>query len=192
MKYYTYTHATPSGDVFYVGKGSGHRAYSTKTRPLAWRQKVAEHDGITIKIVSRFALEADAFSHEMALIEMHREAGAALLNLTSGGRGVLDYCQTEELRAYKRDLMTGYKHPKITCPHCGFVGGATSTKRWHFDRCKGLRPAFKARPTVHGARIYLGKYATKEEADRVSEQFKGRVAHMPLDAVYREALEVRQ
>jgi len=25
---------------------------------------------------------------------------------------------------------------KKTCPHCGFVGGGGSMKRWHFDNCK--------------------------------------------------------
>ena len=25
---------------------------------------------------------------------------------------------------------------KITCPHCGKVGGIAIMKRWHFDNCK--------------------------------------------------------
>lgn len=25
---------------------------------------------------------------------------------------------------------------KAECPHCGFVGGISSTKRWHFNNCK--------------------------------------------------------
>lgn len=47
--------------------------------------------------------------------------------------------------------MQGYKHsketiekmckiqnamPKISCPHCDFVGNAGNVKRWHFDNCK--------------------------------------------------------
>lgn len=51
----------------------------------------------------------------------------------------------EEKRLKSRE---GYKHsestkaklrkpkPKVTCPHCGFIGGASSTKRWHFNNCK--------------------------------------------------------
>ena len=190
MKYYTYTHSTPDGDVFYVGKGSGHRAYSTGKRTLAWRQMVEQHGGITIRIVARFEVEADAFAHEIALVDKYSEQGVLLLNLTAGGQGPLGYCQTEELRAYKRSLMTGYKHDKITCPHCGFVGGATSTKRWHFDKCKGLR-TFKSRATIHGQRVFLGNYATQEEALRVSEKFKARAVNMPPEAVRKEALGVR-
>ena len=26
--------------------------------------------------------------------------------------------------------------PKISCPHCDFVGNAGNVKRWHFDNCK--------------------------------------------------------
>jgi len=27
---------------------------------------------------------------------------------------------------------------KITCPHCGKLGGSNAIKRWHFDNCKNL------------------------------------------------------
>jgi hypothetical protein len=30
----------------------------------------------------------------------------------------------------------GIPKPKITCPHCNKIGGASSMKRWHFDKCK--------------------------------------------------------
>lgn len=29
-----------------------------------------------------------------------------------------------------------FKHKIVKCPHCGFEGGISSTKRWHFDNCK--------------------------------------------------------
>ena len=25
---------------------------------------------------------------------------------------------------------------KVECPHCKFIGGVSTTKRWHFDNCK--------------------------------------------------------
>jgi hypothetical protein len=31
---------------------------------------------------------------------------------------------------------TGKTFPKITCPHCGKVGGTKAMKQWHFDHCK--------------------------------------------------------
>lgn len=27
---------------------------------------------------------------------------------------------------------------RVTCPHCGKVGGATGMTRWHFDKCKNF------------------------------------------------------
>jgi len=33
------------------------------------------------------------------------------------------------------------KQPKITCPHCNKVGGASQMKRWHFSNCAVYRQA---------------------------------------------------
>jgi hypothetical protein len=33
------------------------------------------------------------------------------------------------------DALRGRTQAKITCPHCGKIGG-TAMKRWHFERCK--------------------------------------------------------
>jgi hypothetical protein len=170
MKYYTYIHATPDGEIFYVGKGCGHRAFSTGKRSLAWRQVVADNNGITIKIVSYFDTEQEAFEHEKKLISFYRKENASLVNKSEGGLGPLGYCQTVELRAHKAKLMRNYTHELITCPNCGFTGGAPATRRWHFDNCKGLR-LFKARTTVKGKRVFLGNYPTKMEAQSAVEQF---------------------
>jgi hypothetical protein len=43
-------------------------------------------------------------------------------------------------------------------------------KRWHFDNCMGLKE-FQARVTHNGERIFLGRYATKEEAERVENEY---------------------
>ena len=170
MKYYTYIHATPEGEVFYVGKGCGHRAFSTGKRPIAWRDMVKNHNGINIKIDSYFETETEAYEREKHLILHYKQNGANLINATDGGLGVSGYCQTPELKAYKSKLMQGYVHERVTCPHCGFTGGATATKRWHFDNCKGWR-RFKARTTVNGKRVFLGNHASKMEAEAAVKAF---------------------
>ena len=58
----------------------------------------------------------------------------------------------------------GRKYEQITCPKCNTIGGATGMKKWHFDNCTGAR-LFKARTTIDGKRIWLGRFATKEQAD---------------------------
>jgi hypothetical protein len=46
-------------------------------------------------------------------------------------------------------------------------------KRWHFDKCTGAK-IFKARATVNGKRIFLGHYATKEQADAIAKAYKDK------------------
>ena len=31
---------------------------------------------------------------------------------------------------------TGMTYSKVTCPHCGTIGGSSAMPRWHFDNCK--------------------------------------------------------
>lgn len=46
---------------------------------------------------------------------------------------------TPELLERKRQSMLGKNtgpRPKVTCPHCGKVGGTGVMHRWHFDNCR--------------------------------------------------------
>lgn len=170
MTYYTYIHAIPDGNVFYVGKGTKGRVYSMSGRSLAWKEIVKNNQGVTMKIVQHFQTEEEAFQHEIALIELYIQNGCKLVNQTSGGKGPMDYCQSEEARQKKSLILKGYKHKKLECPQCGKIGGETSMKRWHFEKCTGNRQ-FKSRVTVLGKRVYLGYYAVKELADSVAKEF---------------------
>ena len=161
--YYTYAHSTPDGKVFYIGKGVGDRAFSKSDRTLGWRAAVSKFRGYAAQILADWSTEDEAFEHEKFLIKCFREMGHELVNQTSGGKGPLDYCRTEEARKKTAEKVRGFKHSKITCPHCGTVGGATSMKRWHFDSCTGAHPKYKARVTIHGVRRYLGKFHTEQE-----------------------------
>jgi group I intron endonuclease len=70
----------------------------------------------------------------------------------------------EEIKQKLSLANKGRKYEQITCPKCNTIGGATGMKKWHFDNCTGAR-LFKARTTINGKRIWLGKFATKEQAD---------------------------
>lgn len=169
--FYTYIHATPNGDVFYVGKGTGRRVYSMRDRTIHWKQIVEKNDGVMMRIVKRFEKEEDAFEYEQILIKEYKSKGCELVNMTEGGKGPLGYCQSEELRNHKSKLQTGYKYPEITCNVCGETGGETAMKRWHFDKCTGAKPKHKIRATIFGKRVYLGKEHTKEKADIMAKEF---------------------
>ena len=60
---------------------------------------------------------------------------------------------------------------KVTCPNCNKVGGLTSMKRWHFDKCTGNK-IFDARTTINGKRIFLGNFASKELANLTIEAYR--------------------
>ena len=69
-----------------------------------------------------------------------------------------------------REKLTGFVHKKVTCPVCKKVGGITAMKKWHFEKCEGEKP-YKARVTVDGKRKYLGKFATKEQAKMIVDNY---------------------
>jgi hypothetical protein len=169
--FYTYSHSAPNGKVFYIGKGINDRAFSFNDRSHDWKRAVKLNEGVSIKVLAYWNTEEEAFEHEKFLISCFEDLNYALVNKTKGGKGVYGYKQSEDLKNYKSKLLTGYKHKKITCPHCNTEGGQTSMKRWHFDKCTGVKP-FKARTTTNGVRVWLGNYSTKEEADKVIKDYK--------------------
>ena len=88
-KYYVYEHATEDGEVFYVGKGSGDRAWANKSRNKFWRSVARKH-GRVVRIVRDGLSELEAFDMERRLIARHgrRDEGeGTLVNLTPGGEG---------------------------------------------------------------------------------------------------------
>ena len=48
---------------------------------------------------------------------------------------------SEEHKQHLSNLMVGYKHKQVECPHCNKQGGETGMKKWHFDNCKTLQAA---------------------------------------------------
>ena len=170
LMYYVYVHSKPNGSPFYVGKGTRGRAFTSGKRSWGWTQMVEECGGVDVRIVKYFETEKEAWDFEKALIKELRQQGHNLINLSEGGRGPNGYKQSEETRRYKSLLMQGYKHRTVTCPNCGTSGGETSMRRWHFEKCTGAK-IFKARTTVNGKRVFLGNYATKEQAAMVVQRY---------------------
>lgn len=109
MGFYTYMHArADDGQVFYIGKGKGRRAWSTAGRSVWWRNVVQKH-GLEVRLLAEWPDEASAFSHEQLLIDVFRERGAPLVNLTRGGEGATGRVPTEQHRARISLAMRGKK-----------------------------------------------------------------------------------
>lgn len=91
--------------------------------------------------------------------------------------------QSLETIAKRAQTLTGKKQPKTVCPKCNLTVSIGNAKRYHFDNCKGSRP-FKARVTIDGKRIYLGKFETKEMAIQTEAQaYKDANKPFPLEFI---------
>jgi hypothetical protein len=80
--YYVYAHKDhATGEVFYVGKGNGHRAWETQRRNDKWKEMVASlTNGWDVEVVKQDLSEIEAFELEAELVEQY--GGCAALNGT--------------------------------------------------------------------------------------------------------------
>lgn len=95
MKFYVYIHRRcDTGEIFYVGKGCGKRAWKKADRNQWWKNIESKH-GRTVEIIVKNLDESDSFSLEQLVIEtIGRDA---LVNLTAGGIGGVE--PSDETRA---------------------------------------------------------------------------------------------
>jgi hypothetical protein len=99
--YYVYAHKTKStGDLFYIGKGSDRRAYTSKGRNTFWRA-INNKYGFVVEIIKDGLTEQEAFDFEKQMIKEARAAGARLANMTDGGEGMsgFTYVMSEDHKA---------------------------------------------------------------------------------------------
>ena len=93
-KFYVYEHIRlDTGEVFYVGKGSGLRAWDMRhnrnPHHVAIQKKMKKLGlEVSVRLVREEMTESCAFSLERALICAHRALGASLVNMTDGGDGL--------------------------------------------------------------------------------------------------------
>lgn len=83
---YVYGHyKADTGELFYIGKGTGQRAWHTKGRNDRWKKIVAKH-GLVVEILVDNLSEEDAYAKEIELIA---EIGLEnLANMQEGGQGL--------------------------------------------------------------------------------------------------------
>lgn len=96
--FYIYTHTKTGENIpFYVGKGTGNRAYQTTSRSDYWKN-VSKH-GYVVEFAFENLSEEDALQMEKDMIKTYgrRDLGTGcLVNLTDGGEGSAGYKHSEE------------------------------------------------------------------------------------------------
>lgn len=94
--FYTYIHKRATDEsVFYVGKGTGRRAWSLHNRNKYWKNTQLKH-GLIVQIVASWATEKEAFDHEKFLIKYYSDLKCNLVNMTKGGEGISGYSHSEQ------------------------------------------------------------------------------------------------
>ena len=99
MTYYVYIHKRlDSLDPFYVGKGTGKRAWLKAGRNEYW-QRVASKHGYEVEIVAEFEEPSAALTAELEVMLFLERWGYSLTNKALGGGGITGYKHTDEARA---------------------------------------------------------------------------------------------
>ncbi len=107
MKYYLYCHRRKDDNsIFYIGKGSGKRAWTRQGRNIYWK-RVAEKAGFEVEILYHALQEEEAFILEKDFIRNLKEFGCKLSNITDGGDGASGVKMSEETKLKLSKARTG-------------------------------------------------------------------------------------
>lgn len=160
--FYVYVHRkATTGAVFYVGKGTGKRAWRNEARNNLW-VKTADKYGVVVEVVHAFGDEALAFELECELIlhfgRINTRTGC-LVNMTDGGEGSTGQVQTDAKREKIRAASLGLKRSPEFSEACRV-------------RMMNFRHTPESRAKISLA--HLGKTISAEHAAAVSRAQTGR------------------
>jgi hypothetical protein len=191
MMFYVYVHRrNDTGEIFYVGKGCGKRAWKKSTRSEWWKRIEAKH-GRTVEIIYKGLTEDEAFRLERETID--RIGANNLCNLNSGGMGgVVPSEQT-------RKRMSAAQIGRYISPETKEKMRLASTGRKHSDETKeklrsinvgktGPRHTEESRKAISVAN--KGRVRTPEQRRKVSESKKGNRLGIPLSDDHKEKLRI--
>lgn len=87
-KYYVYAHRrNDNNSIFYIGKGSGKRAFIKCNRSEYWK-RIVEKYGYTVDFLAKELDEETAFNLEILYIQENKKLGFCEANFSNGGDGV--------------------------------------------------------------------------------------------------------
>jgi hypothetical protein len=106
---YIYGHYTTDTDkLFYIGKGTGRRAWSNRGRNPYWKRTADKH-GLSVKILHDHLSDEDAYILEAQLIAEERtNPDTILTNILEGGEGITS--EASKLFAQRRSQDPTWRH----------------------------------------------------------------------------------
>lgn len=189
MKFYVYEHRRASnGATFYVGKGSGRRAFVRSNRNPLWN-KIAKKHGFTVHIVKEGLSEEDAFKLEAQIISEYGRLN--LCNMSDGGEGISNPSDEtrEKMRVAKigsPGFWLGKKRSEDTIRKMSENSKGEKSSRW--GKRGVLCPVFGKKLTdEHRKKISegnKGKKNSEEARKKISEAKRGHRHHMFDNNIY--------
>lgn len=169
--FYTYAYLREDGTPYYIGKGTGRRAFRKEGRAIKTPPKER------ILLLKTGLTEEQAFKHEIYMIALYgrKDKGTGILyNFTDGGEGASGVKQSEETRRRK---SLSHQGKKKSSEHRANIGKAnTGKKRGPLteEHKQKLSLALKGRKA---------KPFTEEHKRKISERKRERDAKRRLETV---------
>ena len=209
--FYVYEHWRPDRDAcFYVGKGSGSRAYQMKSNRNARHKRTADKLSrlgmcVEVRLVADAMTESEAFELEIERIAYWKSVGHDLTNQTHGGDGMRP---TEETRAKMRaahierwnrpgerektrnSTLAAYARGRKPSKPRGPQKPETIEKR--SASMKGKRFPERSEMTKGDRNPFWGKTHTPETLARIAQKKRGSKLSEETKAKMRSAQAVRR
>lgn len=168
--FYVYAHFRETdGRLFYIGKGSGRRAWQRCSRNRHWKAVVAKH-GRRVRIVRTGLSEDEAFRIEALLISARQ---SSLATYTAGGAGIAGYRHTAQAKAAMSKARTGRK-----------MSAATR---------KAMSDAIRSRPDlleIRSAQFRSGNNPSQKSENRLASSTRMKTSNPMANPETREKLRL--
>jgi hypothetical protein len=172
---YVYQYLREDGTPYYIGKGSGNRAWVKGKHESIKKPTNKDH----IIIIKDQLTEDEAHDLEKKLISKYgrKNNGTGILrNLTDGGEGQLGRTHTDEHKKRISQLLTGRKYgprsvetrKKLSISHKG-LKQSDETKKKRSEKLKGLRKSDETKKKMSDS-----KKGDKNPAYGKESPFKGK------------------
>lgn len=180
--YYVYLHRkATTGEVFYVGKGTGDRAYVKSHRTVFWKNVVDKHD-YEVTLVLCNLPEDFAYELERRVIAFYgrRDIGTGqLVNMCDGGKTRTGHFHTDKSKEKIRQYRLG---KKLSEESVRKLKGKTKGRKFS-EKANMLRRLKTIRPVVRGDGVRYDSII--EAVHALEKEMNRRVEYSNVSSVLR-------